>query len=459
MQNLIFNAPFFSDFSPRDIGSHIMGMLKNYGKVYNIESEVKTKSGELRSIMYTAALIEMKGEEAVISVMVDITERKKLEDALRQSQKMDVIGQLTGGIAHDFNNMLAGIMGSAEILKLKIKDKPDLLKHVDVVMKSSDRAADLIKKLMAFARRGIEITTIIDSHEIITESVVILERSIDRKIKIGTQLNALSSFVKGDPVLLQNVILNLGLNARDAMPHGGSLTISTDNVIVDEKFIDQRHYEIVPGKYVAIYVEDTGSGMNSDLQTRIFEPFFTTKPEGKGTGLGLSVVYGTVKEHHGFIEVYSEPGEGAIIKVYLPAAEPGAEGEIINEYEPLGGDGAVLVVDDEDIVCTIAGSLLESLGYKCFFAENGLEAIKIYAQEKDRIDAVLLDIIMPGISGVETYQRLLEIDENVKVVFSSGFRRDERVGGLIKSGKKRFIQKPYHLMELSRIIHETIYGD
>jgi CheY-like chemotaxis protein len=355
--------------------------------------------------------------------------------------------------------MLAGIMGSAEILKLKIKDKPDLLKHVDVVMKSSDRAADLIKKLMAFARRGIEITTIIDSHEIITESVVILERSIDRKIKIGTQLNALSSFVKGDPVLLQNVILNLGLNARDAMPHGGSLTISTDNVIVDEKFIDQRHYEIVPGKYAAIYVEDTGSGMNSDLQTRIFEPFFTTKPEGKGTGLGLSVVYGTVKEHHGFIEVYSEPGEGAIIKVYLPAAEPGAEGEIINEYEPLGGDGAVLVVDDEDIVCTIAGSLLESLGYKCFFAENGLEAIKIYAQEKDRIDAVLLDIIMPGISGVETYQRLLEIDENVKVVFSSGFRRDERVGGLIKSGKKRFIQKPYHLMELSRIIHETIYGD
>ncbi len=450
---------FDYNLSPDNIGSDIKGNLKNYGKVYNYESEIHTSSGESKSIMYTAALIEMKGKEAVISIMVDLTDRKKLEDALRQSQKMDVIGQLTGGIAHDFNNMLAGIMGSAEILKLKVKDNPDLRKHVDFVLKSSDRAADLIKKLLAFARRGIEVSTTIDVHDIIRESVVILERSIDRKIKISIKFNALSSFVNGDPVLLQNVILNLGLNARDAMPYGGEITISTDNIIVDEEFADKREYEINPGKYVAIYVEDTGAGMNSDLLNRVFEPFFTTKPEGKGTGLGLSVVYGTIKEHHGFIDVYSEPGEGTIIKMYIPAAEAGPSGILKSENEPVRGKGSVLVVDDEDIVRTIAGSLLESLGYECLFAENGLEAIDIYRREMDRIDAVLLDIIMPGISGVETYQKLKEIDEKVKVVFSSGFRRDERVADIIKKGKKRFIQKPYHLMELSRMIHDAIYED
>ncbi|MFA5517889.1 MAG: response regulator [Spirochaetota bacterium] len=301
-----------------------------------------------------------------------------------------------------------------------------------------------------------EIEVILDLHELIKESIVLLERSIDRKINIKSILNAKSQMIKGDPVLIQNVILNLGLNARDAMTAGGTLTITTSNVEVDEKFALNRSYVITPGKYIQLDVEDTGIGMNVELRSRIFEPFFTTKPEGKGTGLGMAVVYGTVKEHHGFIEVYSEPGAGTNVKIFIPVVENDKAGTISINNEPVSGKGGVLVVDDEDIVRTIAGSLLESLGYECFLAENGLRAIEIYMQEKDKIDIVLLDIIMPGISGLETSERLKEIDENVKIIFSSGFRRDETVMGLAKNSNKRFIQKPYHLVELSRIISETM---
>lgn len=443
-------------FSPQHIGEDVFNALLSDGRVYNVESVIAIKSGESRNILYTAALLEMEGEEAVISIMVDATEIKKLQDALRQSQKMDVIGQLTGGIAHDFNNMLAGIMGSAELLMFKTKNNPDLAKHIELILKSSDRASELIKKLLAFARRGIEVEVVLDFHELIKESIVLLERSIDRKINIQSMLNAEYQMVKGDPVLIQNIILNLGLNARDAMSDGGTLTIATSNVDVDENFILNHNYVITPGKYIQLNVKDTGIGMNIELRSRIFEPFFTTKPEGKGTGLGMAVVYGTVKEHNGFIEVYSEPGSGTNVKIFIPVVENDKIGIISMYNEPVLGKGGVLVVDDEDIVRTIACSLLESLGYECFLAENGSRAIDIYMKEKDKIDIVLLDIIMPGISGLETSERLKEIDENVKIIFSSGFRRDEIVMGFMKNSNKRFIQKPYHLVELSRIIAETM---
>lgn len=445
--------------SPQSMGEDVFNALLNNGRVYNVESVIAIKSGESRNILYTAALLEMKEEDAVISIMVDVTEIKKLQDALRQSQKMDVIGQLTGGIAHDFNNMLAGIMGSAELLKLKAKNNPDLIKHIEFILKSSDRAAGLIKKLLAFARRGIEEETVLNFHEVIEESIVLLERSIDRKIKIESKLNAEFKMVKGDPVLLQNVILNLGLNARDAMYNGGILTIYTSNVDIDKNFSVNRNYSITPGKYIQLNIEDTGIGMNIELISRIFEPFFTTKPEGKGTGLGLAVVYGTVKEHRGFIEVYSEPGAGTTVKMFFPVVENDKTGIASMNNEPVSGEGCVLVVDDEDIVRTIAGSLLESLGYECLLAENGLSAIDIFTKEKDKIDVVLLDIIMPGISGVETSERLKKIDENVKIIFSSGFRRDESVMGIMKTVNKRFIQKPYHLVELSRIIAKVMNSE
>ncbi len=442
--------------SPQHMGEDVFNVLLNDGRVYNVESVIAIKSGEFRNILYTAALLEIKGEEAVMSIMVDITEMKKLQDALRQSQKMDVIGQLTGGIAHDFNNMLAGIMGSAELLRFKTKNNPDLTKHIELILKSSDRAAELIKKLLAFARRGIEIEVVIDLHELIKESIVLLERSIDRKINIQSILNAKSQMIKGDPVLIQNVILNLGLNARDAMSDGGTLTVSTSNIDVDEKFALNRNGVITPGKYIQLSMEDTGIGMNIELRSRIFEPFFTTKPEGKGTGLGMAVVYGTVKEHRGFIEVYSESGSGTNVTIFIPVVENDKIGRSSKTNGPVWGKGCVLVVDDEDIVRTIAGSLLESLGYKCLLAENGLKAIDIYMQKKNEIDIVLLDIIMPGISGIETSERLKEINGKVKIIFSSGFRRDEIVMGLMKNVNKRFIQKPYHLVELSRVIAEAM---
>lgn len=442
--------------APDDIETGLLVRVRDQGKVYNIESAVKTKFGDNKNILYTAAEVEIDGDAALVSLIVDIIEQKKLEEGMRHSQKMDVIGQLTGGIAHDFNNMLAGIMGSAEILGLKIQGNPDLIRHVDLIIKSSNRAAELIKKLLTFARKGMEVSASLDMHDIINESIVILERSIDRKIVIETGLSAENSIVRGDPSLLQNVIMNLGLNARDAMPEGGVIAIRTSNIIIDKAFCDNRHYRINPGKYIEIHIEDSGLGMNSEIMKRVFEPFFTTKQVGKGTGLGLSVVYGTVKEHGGIIEVYSEPGSGTVFKVYLPVTDKASKGIVYEADTAVSGEGCILVVDDEEIVRTIASALLESLGYECLFAENGSAALDVYKREKERIDLVLLDIIMPGISGVDTFYMLKKIDENVKVVLSSGFRKDEKIKDLYKAGLKGFIQKPYHLIELSRIISGVI---
>ncbi len=442
--------------APEDIESGLLNRIREEGKVYNIESAVKTKYGENKNILYTAALIQVDGGDALLSLIVDISEQKKLEEGLRHSQKMDVIGQLTGGIAHDFNNMLAGIMGSAEILALKTTGNPDLVRHVDLIIKSSTRAAELIKKLLTFARKGMEVTASLDMHDVIKESIVLLERSIDRKIAIETRLSAEKSVVRGDPSLLQNVILNLGLNARDAMPEGGIISIATSNIIIDKGFCDRRHYRVIPGRYIEVNIEDSGMGMNKELLKRIFEPFFTTKPEGKGTGLGLSVVYGTVKEHGGIIEVYSEPGSGTIFKIYFPATDNESDKTTDEEDKPVYGEGCILVVDDEEIVRTIAAALLESLGYESLFAENGMAALEVYEREKGRIDLVLLDVIMPGISGVDTFYRLKQIDENVKVILSSGFRKDEKIKDLYKAGIKGFMQKPYHLIELSRIVAGVI---
>jgi len=442
--------------APEDIESGLLNRIREEGKVYNIESAVKTKYGENKNILYTAAAIEVDGVSALISLIVDITEQKKLEEGLRHSQKMDVIGQLTGGIAHDFNNMLAGIMGSAEILGMKTAGNPDLVRHVDLIIKSSNRAADLIKKLLTFARKGMEVTASLDMHDVIKESIVLLERSIDRKIAIETRLSAVNSVVRGDPSLLQNVILNLGLNARDAMPEGGIIAVNTSNIVIDKAFCENRHYKINPGKYIEINIQDSGMGMNSEILKRIFEPFFTTKQVGKGTGLGLSVVYGTVKEHGGIIEVFSEPGSGTIFKVYLPITDNQSDKTAVEEDKPVYGKGCILVVDDEEIVRTIAASLLESLGYECIFAENGMAALEVYEREKGRIDLVLLDVIMPGISGVDTFYRLKMIDENVKVILSSGFRKDEKIKDLYKAGVKGFMQKPYHLIELSKVVARVI---
>lgn len=431
--------------------------LKRGGVINNSSYGIRTSSGEERELLASATLIEFQGRQAILTVSIDVTETKRLEEQLRQAQKMDVLGQLAGGIAHDFNNMLGGIMGNAELLAIMIPEDSPLRKHVNTIIKGSERAADLTGKLLAFSRKGKVVSTVIDVHDTIRSAISLLERSIDRKISIKMDFNSENPNITGDPALLQNVFLNLAVNARDAMTDGGVITFATSNIILDEEYCNNNPYTIEPGPYVEIDVKDTGMGMTNEVRQRLFEPFFTTKPEGKGTGLGLAAVYGTVKEHRGAINVYSEPGKGSIFKIYLPVDSSSApKARPLPEEPVVKGRGSILVVDDESIIRNTAHAVLTSLGYDVLLAQDGMEALEIYKNEGKRITVVLLDLVMPKISGQETFRRLKAIDPAVKVLFSSGFSQEGNVSELLKEGAAGFIQKPYRRVSLNKAIQEAI---
>lgn len=396
------------------------------------------------------------GKPAVIDVVRDINDQKLLQEQLLQSQKMDVVGQLAGGIAHDFNNMLTGILGNAEMINLLCKTESSIKGYAENILKISRRAGELTSKLLAFSRKGKLMSIALDVHEIIQSSVAILERSIDKKITIKTCLQAKKSCITGDPALLENVILNLGINARDAMPQGGQLTLSTQNLSFSEssKLLNLKILE--PGEYLYIEISDTGCGIPKELLSKIFEPFFTTKETGKGTGLGLAAVYGSVKDHKGAIDVYSEEGIGTVFKIYLPLEKNTAPSEKIKEEAIEKGKGRILVIDDEAFLRKVISDLLSSLGYEVLLAEGGKKGIEIYSFEKDTINLVLLDMVMPEMNGKETFLKLKEINPDVKVIFSSGFNKEGRAEELLALGAKGIIPKPYRLNELSRIIKKNL---
>ncbi|HNX25417.1 MAG TPA: response regulator [Spirochaetota bacterium] len=384
----------------------------------------------------------------------DVTDKKKLEEQLRQSQKMDVIGQLAGGIAHDFNNMLGGIIGSAEMLSIKLPDDSPLKIYASTILKGAERAAELTKNLLAYSRKGKIISTIIDIHEPIKDSIELLERTIDRRIEIRTDFMAEDPSVTGDPALLQNAFLNLGVNARDAMPDGGILLYSTKNVTIDGSI----HPGLVPGRYIEITVSDTGKGVPHNIIDRIFEPFFSTKEFGKGTGLGLAAVYGTIKEHRGEITVQSDPETGSIFKILVPVegktviSSPGFDSDIVY------GTGCILFIDDEAIIRNIAHAQLIHMGYDVILAGDGEEGVELFKKEIDRISLVIIDLVMPKISGQETLRRILAIAPSTKIILVSGFNYYEKDNQLIDLGAAGFIQKPFQISELSRLIAKIITG-
>jgi len=397
------------------------------------------------------------GVLGAVLVFRDITQAKRMEEQLHQTRKMDVIGQLAGGIAHDFNNMLGGIIGNAELLSFALPVDSNLRKYVDTIIKGSERAADLTKKLLAFSRKAKIVTTPVDIHDQIRSAIALLERSIDPRIKIIIRLDATSSVVASDPTLLQNAFLNLAINARDAMPEGGALTFATSNVLLDHEYCSKQPYKIDAGMYLEISISDTGVGMSKEVLSKLFEPFFTTKPVGQGTGLGLAAVYGTVKDHQGAINVYSEPGLGTVFKIYLPVDSSSPECFIYgDESIALGKSGCILVVDDEAIIRSTAQALLVSLGYDVLLASDGDEALEVFLMEKERISAILLDIVMPKMSGREVYQHIREIDHEVPVVFSSGFSSDGIVSDLMDLGAAAFIQKPYRQSSLAKTLDEVL---
>jgi PAS domain S-box-containing protein len=416
----------------------------------------RSKDGALRHYLYSSALFLERGEQKVLTILVDMTETKRLEEELRQSQKMDVVGQLAGGISHDFNNMLTGIMGNTELLALKLPRGSPLLEFTSATLEASKRAADLTRKLLSFSRKGKLATAPLDIHVPLKATIGLLEASIDRRIRIISDFQAVGICIQGDNTLLQNVFLNLGVNSRDAMPEGGTLTFATSVVTLDEGACRNRFLPMAPGEYVEVKVCDTGVGIPRENLEKIFEPFFTTKEIGKGTGLGLATVYGAVREHGGGLSVTSEIGEGTTFRVFLPVHRLGPAGGEVRAEEPRMGSGRILVIEDESLIRLLVNTMLQRLGYEVVLAEDGQEGIEIFERELGRFDLVLSDVIMPRLNGRQVLVHLKERYPAVKVVFGSGFHDQETRDELMKLGALGFLQKPYDLAELSQIISQGL---
>lgn len=398
------------------------------------------------------------GVEGAVIRIDDVTKEHELQKQLNHSRKMDAIGQLAGGVAHDFNNILSGIMGASELLKLKIVDSDKKGRQlVDMIMQASMRAADLTSKLLTFGRKRNIIFSSINIHDILDESIAILQQTVDKKIQISLVYNAENDVVFGDSSELQNMILNLCLNASHVMPGGGNIFIETKNIILDGKYCEDSTFSIEPGEYIEIEVKDTGFGIPKENINKIFEPFFTTKEQGKGTGLGLAAVYGTVQNHKGSITVVSEIDVGTSFYIlFLSSRETTTFVE--NKEKIILGTGKVLLVDDEEIIRSVGKLMLEEMGYDVLLAKNGKDAVDIFKVHYDDIDVVLMDIIMPVMSGEEAFHLMKEIKNNCKIIMSSGFIKDESSEGLEDLGMEGFIHKPYQHYELSKLLSDVILG-
>ena len=405
------------------------------------------------------ARVMLPGRHRLLAMVRDVTERNQLELQLRQSQKMDSLGQLAGGIAHDYNNMLTGIMGSADLLLQRhLSDPSERL--IRLILRASERAADLTRKLLTFARIGRGILAPVDLHQVVRDTVAMLEHSIDKRIRIRTVLDASHSTVSGDVSQLQSALLNLGVNARDAMPEGGELQFSTSECELDSGSIAQLAIPVEAGRYLELRISDTGTGMSPEVLPRIFEPFFTTKAIGKGTGLGLAAVFGTLRDHHGSIRVDSHLGVGTTFRLYFHIAKDA----VSRTPQPLKAlpperRGTVLVIDDEDIARETMCAMLIQLGFEVLTACDGVEGVNAFLADHARIIAVFIDMEMPRMRGIDCLRRLQQISPDVCAVLCSGFARDSTPEGIRSEGFKTQLTKPYSLQELERILSGIVHQE
>lgn len=380
------------------------------------------------------------------------------EELLRQSEKMRAIGQLAGGIAHDFNNQLTGIVGAADMLRDDLPNGSELAHLADDILVSAKRASELTAQLLAFARKGKYLSVPIDLHRIIHEVTGILEHTIDKKIQIHQHLDAQLPMVKGDPTQIQNAIMNIALNARDAMPNGGELTVSTSIENLGSDFCNRSVFDISPGNYVRLSIADSGVGMDEHTRSQMFEPFFTTKEKRGGTGMGLASAYGTLRNHGGAVDVKSMPGQGTVVKVYLPQLLEEMEDsqpEAFDSAEEVSG-ACVLLVDDEEFVIDTARRMLAVSGFTVHVCRNGAQALRWYTNHWQEVDLVLLDMVMPEMGGRETYMEMKKINPDVRVLLSSGYSVDGDAREIIDAGCDGFIQKPYRRTELTGKISEIL---
>jgi len=428
---------------------------------FNGVTQYLAKDGEKHYIEYRSLMVKQEGQEPYVSgIGRDITDRilsqgevKKLERQLQQAQKMEAIGTLAGGIAHDFNNLLMGILGNTSLMLLDMDENHPQYERLKVIERHVRLGADLTKQLLGFARGGKYEAKPTDLNELVKKSVGMFGRT-KKEITIHTKFVENVWTVELDRGQIEHVLLNLYVNAWQAMPGPGQLYIETENIVLDEHYV--KPYEVTPGRYVRLSITDTGVGMDKPTQRRIFEPFFTTKEMGRGTGLGLASVYGIIKNHGGYINVYSEKNEGTIFRIYLPASDKDVPESTSFPEALLKGTETLLLVDDEDIIIEVGKQMLESLGYEVLLAKSGGEAIDLYTKNRDKVDMVILDMIMPEMGGGETYDRLKAINPTIKVLLSSGYSINEKADAILKQGCNGFIQKPFDLRKLSRKIRSVL---
>lgn len=449
--------PFVPD-DQKEITDAKIKELYDYQKPVRFETTRLTKDGQLLDIFASAAII--KGSESsslgTVVNLTDITEKKRLEARLQGAQRMEAIGTLAGGIAHDFNNLLMGIQGNASLLifnKDAVHPDYEQLKNIEnYVLQGSD----LTRQLLGFARGGKYEVEVLNLNEVIKRENRMFTRT-KKEIVFHEQYEKDLWSVKVSKGQIEQVLLNLYINAWQAMPVGGDIYVQTNNILLDQHFI--KSFQVTPGKYIKISIIDSGTGMDEATLQRIFEPFFTTKKMGRGIGLGLASVYGIIKNHGGFIDVYSEKGNGTFFYIYLPAIDTQntlQNKEIGPRDKITPGTETILFVDDEDMITDVGRQLLEKLGYTVLTAGSGREAVEIFQKHLNEISLVIIDMIMPGLNGGETYDELKKIDPNIKVLLASGYSINGLAQDILDRGCHGFIQKPFNIKTLSNKIRTVL---
>ena len=458
-EEFVGKSPPFPHWPPGRAGEYlatVQQLLKELTPLGPLELTFQRKDGSTFPALVSISPVRDEAWEVTgfIAVLLDLTERQMLEDQLRQAQKMEAIGTLAGGIAHDFNNILVGILGYASLLQSELPESSPLQKDVSTIIKSARRAADLTQQLLSFARRTRRQVAPVDLNDLVQEVVTLLQQTVDRRIEIVTQLAPGLPAVEGDGSQLQQVILNLSLNACEAMPTGGRLTLRSHAVQFSEAHT-AGDFSLRPGQYVVLEVTDTGAGMDQSVQRHIFEPFFTTKEHGRG--LGLATSYGIVRAHEGVIRVQSAPGKGSTFSVFLPSIGTRVQRTLpVLEARPVGGTETLLVVDDEEMVRDMLARALQAEGYRVLTAEDGQQGVEVFAQCKDEIDLVVLDLMMPHLNGAEALRHLREIEPAVRVLISSGYSPEGEGQHLLDAGAEGFLQKPYDVDQVLLTVRQVL---
>ncbi len=430
------------------------------GEIRDCSSRYLTKDRKQIEALIDGVIVEDSawGPVSLLTVR-DVTHEWLLEKQLREAQKMQALGTLAGGVAHDFNNLLQIIFGYAELVMMRLKKDSPNYQGLRTIRETARRGSELVKQVLAFSRRVESNPRPFDLNHEVVKSSQLLERTIPKMISIQVNLDESLHTIFADPIQVEQIVLNLAVNAKDAMPDGGTLTLETRNVSFDKSYCRQNP-EVQPGDYVCLRISDTGHGMEREVMEHIFEPFFSTKKPGEGTGLGLSTVFGLVKIHGGHISCDSEPGRGTVMQVYFPAIEQQVGWSVDTTIEmPAFGTETILLIDDEEFVRTWGKDLLTHAGYTVVDATNGREGLQIYRQKQDEISLVILDLIMPEMGGKQCLEELLRLDPNLKAVIASGFPIDRKSRESLAKQAKAIISKPFQANELLRVVRRVIDRD